>query len=159
MPRIFCDSFNAYLLLFILVRFKVTVKQVKKNSAACFATLLQNELNSNDVALFTIRKSKPFNFVALGCETPNTAIFNSCCRNAQNKLDVFSCPFYCTLNNKSPSLHKKAKPWRILVVEVKWRHRTNSLLGPWEQNLLLSSSRMEDKPPPLFRKYVMWKIE
>ena len=33
------------------------------------------------------------------------------------------------MNNKSPNLHKKAKHWRILVVEVKWWHRANGLLG------------------------------
>ena len=32
------------------------------------------------------------------------------------------------LNNKSPNLHKKAKPWRILVMVVKWRHHAN---GPF----------------------------
>ena len=32
------------------------------------------------------------------------------------------------LNDKSPNLHKKAKPWRILVVVLKWRHRANGLL-------------------------------
>ena len=31
------------------------------------------------------------------------------------------------LNNKSRNLHKKAKPWRILVVVVTWRHRANGL--------------------------------
>ena len=30
--------------------------------------------------------------------------------------------------NKSPNLHKKAKPWRTLVVVVKWRHRANGLI-------------------------------
>ena len=29
------------------------------------------------------------------------------------------------LNDKSPNLHKKAKPWRIMVVVVKWRKRAN----------------------------------
>ena len=33
------------------------------------------------------------------------------------------------LNNKSLNLHKREKPWRILVVVVKWRHRANNLLA------------------------------
>ena len=39
--------------------------------------------------------------------------------------------------NKNPNLHKKAKPWRLLVVVVKWRHRANdlfSLFGCLEQS-------------------------
>ena len=32
------------------------------------------------------------------------------------------------LNNKSLNLHKKANPWRIPVVVVKWRHHANGLL-------------------------------
>ena len=32
------------------------------------------------------------------------------------------------LKDKSPNLHKKAKPWRILVSVPKWRHRENGLL-------------------------------
>ena len=31
------------------------------------------------------------------------------------------------LNYKSFNLHEKAKPWRILVVVVKWRHHENDL--------------------------------
>ena len=48
--------------------------------------------------------------------------------------------------NKSPNLHKKAKkPWRILVVVVKWRHRANGLIkltkiGFWKHLTLLSRS-------------------
>ena len=47
--------------------------------------------------------------------------------------------------NKSPNLHKKAKPWRILVVVVKWRHRANGLIkltkiSPWKHLTLLSRS-------------------
>ena len=41
------------------------------------------------------------------------------------------------LKNKNPNLHKKAKPWRLLVVVVKWRHRANdlfSLFGCLEQS-------------------------
>ena len=41
------------LLLVIPVRFKGTVKRLKEKRATCFATLLQNELNSIDVARFT----------------------------------------------------------------------------------------------------------
>ena len=33
------------------------------------------------------------------------------------------------LKNKNPNLHKKAKPWRLLVVVVKWRHRANDLFS------------------------------
>ena len=32
------------------------------------------------------------------------------------------------LNTKSPNLHKKANPWRILVVVVKWRDHANGLI-------------------------------
>ena len=35
--------------------------------------------------------------------------------------------FLSYLNNKNPNLHKKAKPWRILVEAVKWRHREYGL--------------------------------
>ena len=31
------------------------------------------------------------------------------------------------LNNKSPNLHDRAKPWRILAVVVKWRYCENGL--------------------------------
>ena len=33
-----------------------------------------------------------------------------------------------SLDGKSSHLHKKGKPWRILVVVVKWHHRANGLL-------------------------------
>ena len=38
-------------------------KTFKKNRATCFAPLLQNELNSDDVARFTTHELKPFNFI------------------------------------------------------------------------------------------------
>ena len=31
------------------------------------------------------------------------------------------------LNKQNPTLHKKAIPWRILIVVIKWRHHANSL--------------------------------
>ena len=33
------------------------------------------------------------------------------------------------LKSKNPYLHKKAKPWRLLVVVVRWRHRANDLFS------------------------------
>ena len=50
---------------------------------------------------------------------------------------IFKFCFMWGLNNKSPNLDKKAKPWRLLVVVVKWRHRANdlfSLFGCLEQS-------------------------
>ena len=43
------------------------------------------------------------------------------------------------LNNKSPNVHKKAKPCRILVVVAQWRHHVNGLLHyvtevPWRNS-------------------------
>ena len=43
---------------------KGTIKQETKKHATCFATLLQNELNS-DVARFTTNKIKPCNLIYL----------------------------------------------------------------------------------------------
>ena len=65
MPRIFfvIPYICAYLLLFIPVRFKGTVKRVKNPMELFFAPLLQNELNSDDVERFTTHELKPFNFI------------------------------------------------------------------------------------------------
>ena len=40
----------------------------------------------------------------------------------------FCFSFHIQTNNKSPNLHKKAKPWKILIVVVKWRHHANGVL-------------------------------
>ena len=52
------------------------------------------------------------------------------------------------LNDKIPNLHKKAKPWRMLVAVEKWRHRENGLLPTCirvvASSLYILSKRDED---------------
>ena len=53
-------------------------------------------------------------------------------------LYVFPFIFKFGLNDKTPKLHSKAKPWRILVVVVRWRHRASGpsrkvFFVPWER--------------------------
>ena len=68
----------------------------------CFATLQQNELNS-DVVRFTTHvrtclatnMTPSFFFVMINRAT---SLFNSFAAMLQNKLHVLCCPFYCTLN-------------------------------------------------------------
>ena len=44
-------------------------------------------------------------------------------------LFIFKFGSPSEVNNKSPNLHKKTKPWRILVIVVKWRHHANDLFN------------------------------
>ena len=46
------------------------------------------------------------------------------------------------LNDKSPNLHKKAKPSRILVVVVKWRHHPSGILWFLSEHTLFNNSCM-----------------
>ena len=44
------------------------------------------------------------------------------------------------MNNKSSNLHKKANPWRILVLVVKWRHHENGILTREKGRLFTNAS-------------------
>ena len=69
---------------------------------------------------------------------------------------LFVFPFICELDHKSPNLHKKGKPWRILVVVVKWRHRANGLLclPNWD----ISHSRVSTtQGSPPYSDVTLWR--
>ena len=55
-------------------------------------------------------------------------------------LSHLNFPIPARLNNKSLNVQKIGKPWRILVVVVKWRHRANCL---WWDKLLLSHTTVQ----------------
>ena len=80
----------------VLIGYLRNGKTGNKKLAICFATWLQNELNS-DVARFTTHLNKPYNLIScktgsnMGGKTRNIAISAAM---LQNKLHVFCCPFY-----------------------------------------------------------------
>ena len=74
-------------------------KTGNKKRAICFATWLQNELNS-DVARFTTHENKPCNLIScktgsnMGGKARNIALYSTWFAvMLQNKLHVFCCPF------------------------------------------------------------------
>ena len=84
-----------YLFNNILIGYLKNGKTGNKKRAICFATWLQNELNS-DVARFTNYENKPYNLIScktgsnMGGKTRNIATqlgLQQCCKT--------SCTFYC----------------------------------------------------------------
>ena len=73
-----------------------------KKHATCFATSLQNELNS-DVARFTTHLKPGLHQIRLltglnmGRVKHATSLFNSVAAMLQKKLHVFCCPFFRTV--------------------------------------------------------------
>ena len=84
---------------------KGTIKQETKKHATCFATLLQNELNS-DVARFTTNKKNLATLFTARqfrtwIEKRTILLFN-----VAQQVHVLCCSFYCSLN------HQFGKPLR-----------------------------------------------
>ena len=65
-PLLCLGSFSWFIFLLVIpVRFKGTVKRVKKSLATCSATFPQHELNSDNVARFTTSRTKTFQLYLL----------------------------------------------------------------------------------------------
>ena len=91
-PRLLMTySFNDVLIGYL--RYGKTGRNKKR--AICFATWLQNELNS-DVARFTTHENKPC--ILISCNYAQHRYSTWFAAMLRNKLHVFCCPFYCSLS-------------------------------------------------------------